>query len=126
MFQLLLCIVWIYSNKISEKIIGNNDEYFININYKEILSIVIIVLSISILIDNTGDLIYNICYILSTKIDYKLNIDYFLFMEENENYRSYINYRYYISGIFSSLIINTISICLLIFRRKIINCFEKI
>jgi hypothetical protein len=127
-FIILLCIFWIYSNKISEKIIGNNDEYLININYKEILSIVIIVLGISFLIDNMGSLMYNICYILSEKINYKLNIDYFLFMEENENYnyKSYVNYSYIISDIFSSFINCIISLCLLIFRRKIIKHFEKI
>ena len=52
----------------------------------------------------------------------------FLFMEENENYNyeSYVNYSYIISDIFSSFINCIISLCLLIFRRKIIKHFEKI
>jgi hypothetical protein len=120
----LFCLVWINSEKISEKLIGNNDEYIINLNYKEIISIIIIAFGGFFLLFNIGILVNNICYLLSLILEEKRYIKFLSDMgDKSSTYRAYFTNVYNIG---SSIIEIIISLCLLKYRRKIIKCFENL
>jgi hypothetical protein len=112
-FILFFILIFIISGKLSKIIIGKN-EIPININYNEILSIVIITLSLYLIIINTGMIIYWLLDFIIQQIE-----------KNNENV-IYSNSTIYIINIIKNLSEIIISIFLLIFRRKIIKNFEKI
>jgi hypothetical protein len=114
-FILLWSLFLLFSNKISKIIIGNNDIYLEKINYKEIISIIIIVFGLYLFINNLPELLENIIMLLF----YRTN--------NSDEYKYFnINYSFTISTIIKKIMILIISLFLLIFRRKIIKLFEKI
>jgi hypothetical protein len=110
-YILLWGLFWLFGNKISEKIIGNNDIYIEKINYNEIISIIIIVFGLYFLFNSIPELLENIIELIFFRIN---------------NSITYMNYSYIISSIISKIIQLIISLCLLFFRKRIINCFIKI
>ena len=111
-FILFFCSIWFNSNKISNIII---DKYEISvvINYKEILSIVIITISLYYIISNIGIIILQLLNLIKQQL------------EKNNDDVIYSNPYYSIFTIIHSFVEIIISILLLIFRKKLINNFEK-
>jgi len=115
LFILLWSLLFLFSNKISKIIIGNNDINLEKINYNEIISIIIIVFGLYLLINNLPELFENIIMLLF----YRTN--------DSDEYKYFnINYSFIISTMIKKIIILIISLLLLIFRRKIIKLFENI
>jgi hypothetical protein len=112
-FIFIWIITWIFSKKISEIIIGDDENNcFENINYNRLLSVIIILLSIYYLINGITGIIDHSIYILMGNV--------------GPNNTIYINYNYIISSIISNIFKTICSIVLLILRKKILEHFEKI
>jgi len=118
---LLLCFVWIKSYKISEIIFHNNEEYLININFKEIISTLIIVITIYFIISNINLLVYNICNFITYRINIIKGLNH---IEYDPAFR--FDYSRYITNIVSNVIECIISLLILINRKKIIKYFDNI
>jgi hypothetical protein len=111
---LLFFFIWIKSNKISEIITGEINETSININYREMLSVVIISISLYLIIINFG-------YIINSFV----NLFMLQYKDADKNAVD-ITLNHIVFSITSGIIEIIISLCLILFRRKIIKYFEKI
>ena len=115
---ILFIFVWIKSEKISEKFI-NKKKYLLNISYKEILLILVIVLSLYIIISDIILLINNICFLIT----YKINVLNRLKIIGESSFKA--DYSINITNIFSIIVEIIFSILFLFYRKKIIKYFEN-
>jgi hypothetical protein len=111
---LLFFIIWISTNKITEKIINKDNVDIPNINYKEILSLIIIAIGL-----------YNIVFYISILINTIINLVMVQSKITDKIHLEYSNY-FLEFNILECIILIILSVVLLVFRRKIIKIFEKI
>ena len=109
--MLLFYFVWTNVNKISKKIAGGEIEIenAVNVNYKDVLSVIIIAIGFNFIVINTASLINSFISILIIQ-----------FRNFDKERMEYINYTI-LTDIIESVMGIIISVLLIVFRKRIIK-----